>query len=144
MLKPLSNLPYKPGGVGVVPFGQTHAGGYQGYSGYRPGGQQGPHGYQGRYAPREEEDPNITPVEFMLKQMRDPNLSLETRMDAAKSAAPYVHAKLAALPVQGDGNKIKIEITGGLPPPSSPGAQTTNNSRQSPPSESSTVTVKVG
>lgn len=66
----------------------------------------------------------ITPLEFMLKVMREPDLPGppddadaktlfdyltkklrhdEVRMDAAKGAAPYVHAKLASVEVSGKG-----------------------------------------
>lgn len=44
----------------------------------------------------------LTPLEYMLKVMRDDQQSLATRMDAAKGAAPYVHAKLAS--VEHNGN----------------------------------------
>ena len=40
-----------------------------------------------------------TPLEYMLAVMRDLKKSDEIRMDAAKAAAPYVHAKLAATTV---------------------------------------------
>ena len=37
-----------------------------------------------------------TPLEFMLEVMRDEDNEYEARMDAAKSAAPYCHARLQA------------------------------------------------
>lgn len=37
----------------------------------------------------------ITPLDYMLTVLRDEAQSQETRLDAAKAAAPYVHAKLA-------------------------------------------------
>jgi hypothetical protein len=37
----------------------------------------------------------ITPLDYMLGQLRDETNSKAERMDAAKAAAPYVHAKLA-------------------------------------------------
>ena len=50
----------------------------------------------------------ITPLDYMLQTLRDENLSHDERMDAAKSAAPYVHARLAAVNVGGqDGNPIQ-------------------------------------
>ena len=60
----------------------------------------------------------VTPLEYMLSVMRSeaPNTDdavvlmrhIEVRMDAAKAAAPYVHAKLAAITLSGDGdNPIK-------------------------------------
>jgi len=45
----------------------------------------------------------ITPLEYMLTVLRDETKPIETRMDAAKAAAPFVHPKLAA-----------VELSGGL------------------------------
>lgn len=39
----------------------------------------------------------ISPLDYMLAQMRDEQNPRELRMDAAKAAAPYVHARLAAV-----------------------------------------------
>lgn len=39
----------------------------------------------------------ITPLEYMLGIMRNPLAEEHQRMDAAKSAAPYVHAKLSSI-----------------------------------------------
>jgi hypothetical protein len=60
----------------------------------------------------------ITPLEFMLRQMRAPAPRRATvaqklehaaqRMEAAKAAAPYVHAKLSAVQVSG-GLKLNHE-----------------------------------
>jgi hypothetical protein len=36
-----------------------------------------------------------TPLEFLLETTRNEKLSVEIRLDAAKAAAPYVHAKRA-------------------------------------------------
>lgn len=47
----------------------------------------------------------LTPLDFMLSVMRDEGNELDKRMDAAKGAAPYVHAKLAAV-------DAKLEIDG--------------------------------
>ena len=53
------------------------------------------------------EETGETPLEFMLGVMRNVKLSSDTRLDAAKSAAPYVHAKLQSLEVAGkDGGPI--------------------------------------
>ena len=43
-----------------------------------------------------------TPLEFLLSVMRDPGYDEAKRIDAAKAAAPYVHARLASVEV---GNK---------------------------------------
>ena len=51
----------------------------------------------------------VTPLEFMLKVMRDPRKGFDIRLDAAKAAAPYVHAKLASVEVTGkDGGPVEI------------------------------------
>ena len=44
----------------------------------------------------------ITPLEYMLQVMRDPSNETSMRLDAAKSAAPYVHAKLSSIEVNGN------------------------------------------
>jgi len=44
----------------------------------------------------------VTPLEYLLQIMRDELQPQEDRMDAAKAAAPYVHAKLANVSVAGD------------------------------------------
>lgn len=44
----------------------------------------------------------ITPLEYMLQVMRNDLNDLPVRLDAAKSAAPYVHAKLANVTLAGD------------------------------------------
>ncbi len=43
----------------------------------------------------EVEASGLTPLDYMLSVLRDELLDRETRLEAAKSAAPYVHAKLA-------------------------------------------------
>ena len=40
-------------------------------------------------------DPDITPLEFLLACMRDPDLPLTLRMKAAEYAAPYCEARPA-------------------------------------------------
>lgn len=45
----------------------------------------------------------LTPLAYLLSVMRDEALDREARVDAAKAAAPYAHAKLAA-----------VEFSGGL------------------------------
>lgn len=39
----------------------------------------------------------LMPLDFLLSIMRDEKLTRQDRVDAAKAAAPYVHAKLAAV-----------------------------------------------
>lgn len=50
----------------------------------------------------------ITPLEFLLSIMRDGVNEPKDRMAAAIAAAPYVHAKLAAIDVTGD---VKLGVT---------------------------------
>jgi hypothetical protein len=46
----------------------------------------------------------------MLSLLRDPKNSTETRFEAAKAAAPYVHPKLAQIQHSGkDGGPIELE-----------------------------------
>ena len=42
------------------------------------------------------------PLEYMIRVMRDPSAPTERRDDMAKAAAPYIHARLAAIEHQGD------------------------------------------
>lgn len=39
----------------------------------------------------------LTPLEYLLSVMRDVALSQPERVDAAKAAAPYVHARLTSI-----------------------------------------------
>ena len=39
----------------------------------------------------------LTPLEYMLKVMRDPETPPQRRDDMAKACAPYMHARLAAV-----------------------------------------------
>ncbi|TCO73767.1 hypothetical protein [Chromatocurvus halotolerans] len=42
-----------------------------------------------------------TPLAFLLRVMRDEDAELERRLEAAKAAAPYCHARLSAVQVSG-------------------------------------------
>lgn len=46
-----------------------------------------------------------SPLEYLLSVMRDVAAEPQMRMDAAKSAAPYVHPRLAAIEHSGDAKK---------------------------------------
>ncbi len=53
----------------------------------------------------------MTPLEFLLNIMKDDTNDMDLRFDAAKAAAPYCHARLAAVQVEhkqfdGDPNAI--------------------------------------
>jgi hypothetical protein len=37
------------------------------------------------------------PLDFLLRLMRDPQSPIVRRLEAAKAAAPFVHAKLSAI-----------------------------------------------
>ena len=53
----------------------------------------------------------IMPLEFMLNVLRDDTQEAAVRMDAAKAAAPYVHAKLASVEHKGEGGgPLVLEI----------------------------------
>lgn len=56
------------------------------------------------------EQSGLTPLEYMLQIMRDELQEPRTRLAAAQSAAPYVHAKLSSVEVSGkDGGAIQTE-----------------------------------
>lgn len=51
----------------------------------------------------------IMPLDYLLAILRDETKPQETRIDVAKAAAPYVHAKLAAIEHTGaDGGPIEM------------------------------------
>lgn len=51
------------------------------------------------------------PLDYMLEILRDETAPRDDRMDAAKAAAPYVHAKLASVEHSGkDGGPMIVEI----------------------------------
>lgn len=53
----------------------------------------------------------ITPLDYMLEVLRDETAEASARMDAAKAAAPYVHAKLASVEHSGkDGSPLQIIV----------------------------------
>ena len=43
----------------------------------------------------------LTPLEFLLAIQNNPNIELNKRIDAAKAAAPFVHAKLSSVDLTG-------------------------------------------
>lgn len=49
------------------------------------------------------EQTGVTPLEFMLDVMRNASNPPSMRLDAAKSAAHYVHARLQSVTLTGDG-----------------------------------------
>jgi hypothetical protein len=51
-----------------------------------------------------------TPLEYMLRVMRDPTTEQGRRDDMAKGAAPYLHARLAATALHGALEVTRIDI----------------------------------
>lgn len=57
----------------------------------------------------------ITPLEFLVSVMRDPQQGLSVRLDAAKSAAPYMHPRLQTIAHTGeDGGPLTIVVETGI------------------------------
>ena len=57
----------------------------------------------------------LTPLDYLLAIMRDENLGVEERLEAAKAAAPYVHPKLASIDTTHrgpDGGVIEVRWKG--------------------------------
>jgi hypothetical protein len=52
----------------------------------------------------------LTPLDYMLKVMRDDAMDTAMRNDMAKAAAPYVHPRLANIEHKGEGGG-PIEVT---------------------------------
>ena len=53
----------------------------------------------------------LTPLDYLLSIMRDPNEEKRERLDAAKAAAPYCHARLASTELSSaDDGKLTIQI----------------------------------
>jgi hypothetical protein len=44
----------------------------------------------------------LTPLDYMVSVMRNKKLPLDRRLEAAKSAAPYIHPKLASVAVKSE------------------------------------------
>lgn len=62
------------------------------------------------------ETSGLTPLEFMLSTLRNDQLDLAIRMDAAFKAAPYVHPKLSSTEVKAtvdlDAMVTEVQLTG--------------------------------
>jgi hypothetical protein len=52
----------------------------------------------------------ISPLDYMLGILRDESMPTDSRFEAAKAAAPYVHAKLAAVDMNHSG-EIDTRVT---------------------------------
>ncbi|AHX12929.1 hypothetical protein CH75_06455 [Dyella jiangningensis] len=54
----------------------------------------------------------ITPLDYLLKVMRNSATPTAMRLDAAKAAAPYVHPKLSSVELKGDPeNPVEQRVT---------------------------------
>lgn len=59
----------------------------------------------------EIEASGLTPLDFMLNLMRDEGQDMAMRFDAAKGAAPYVHARLSSIDAKvGIDGQLVIQI----------------------------------
>lgn len=67
--------------------------------GYRPGSGRpmGAINRRTQEAVAATEATGITPLEYLLTIMRDPKAKMEVRIDCAKAAAGYVHARLSTI-----------------------------------------------
>lgn len=58
----------------------------------------------------------LTPLEYMLQVLRNDAEEKSVRLDAAKSAAPYMHPRLAAVEHSGNkDNPVSFTIATGVP-----------------------------
>lgn len=55
----------------------------------------------------------LSPLDYLLEVLRDPGEDTSRRLDAARAAAPYCHARLQPVDGQGDSTQ-KIAATGAL------------------------------
>jgi hypothetical protein len=53
----------------------------------------------------------LSPLEYLLSVMRDPDADQARRIDAAKAAAPYAHPKLQ--PIDGEGDTKQTHVIQG-------------------------------
>jgi hypothetical protein len=52
-----------------------------------------------------------TPLEYMLRVMRDPSLDAQRRDEMAKAGAPYLHSRLATIQQSIEANEVQHIIT---------------------------------
>lgn len=58
----------------------------------------------------------LTPLDYLLKVMRNEKEDEARRLDAAKAAAPYVHPRLAAVEHSGNAEKpLTMQVVTGVP-----------------------------
>jgi len=63
-----------------------------------------------KFAEQAIESGELLPLDFMLAALRDEEKPFDVRMDAAKAAAPYIHAKLASVDASMKGD-MSLTIT---------------------------------
>lgn len=59
-------------------------------------------------ARKRAEEGGVLPLDFMLNHMRDESAPMAERLDMAKAAAPYVHAKLSSVEAKVDADVQQI------------------------------------
>ncbi len=63
------------------------------------------------HAAKEGPNKSLTPLQHMLKLMRDPKQPQEVRMEMAKAAAPYMHSRLQSTTVRNpEGEELVIRV----------------------------------
>ncbi len=63
------------------------------------------------HAAKEGPNKSLTPLQHMLKLMRDPKQPQEVRMEMAKAAAPYMHSRLQSTTVSNpEGGELVIRV----------------------------------
>ena len=78
----------------------------------------------------EERSNGITPLEFMLKVMRNSKNPVAVRCEMAKAAAPYLHAKRAAENGHGRTMPPVVYVTPDLEEPEDDSPKQTSSKRQ--------------
>lgn len=84
------------------------------HGGKRPGAGRKPNSPNKASIARQAEvsASGVTPLDYLLRVMRDESMDEARRIDAAKSAAPYVHPRLSTVEVGNkDGEAFQHEFT---------------------------------
>ena len=86
-----------------------------GHGGPRPGSgrKKGGSNRLTEEAVAQAKEGGILPLDYMLEVMRDVKVDETRRLDAAKAAAPYVHARLQPVDREGD-TAQKVTVSGAL------------------------------
>lgn len=80
--------------------------------GHKTGGRQkGSRNHRTEAQAAAIESSGLTPLDYMLSVLRDPERDYDMRLEAAKAAAPYVHPKLANIELTGkDKGPLEVSI----------------------------------